>query len=172
VKITTRTITTIIGGGALILATAGIGVAQEATPDPATQTQAQRLDENGRAQGVQNQTGSARRLGPGDGTGNQGVKPADGSGNGSPGRMGAGSTVEQGNATASTNSKAAQKATKKAAKQADKTAARNGGNGAGGNGSRTRSQARDLSGSGSGSCAGTASGSQRRAGGSGGGARR
>lgn len=165
VKTPFRTLTTLIGGWALILATAGIANAQETTPDPANQTQARQ----GRNQG-----GSARLLGPGDGTGNQGVKPADGSGNGSPGRMGAGSTNRKGEAAAPAQSKAEQKAAKKAAKKAIKAAAKNGGNG-GGNGqsagSGTRTQARDLSGSGSGSCTGTGSGSQRRGGGSGSGGR-
>ena len=78
----TQIITTIIGGGALVLATAGIAGAQEITPDPAkkqTQTQAKKGDRS-----IQDQA--------------QGLKPQDGTGNGSPGQTGAakGKATEKG----------------------------------------------------------------------------
>ena len=72
-KTTARTITTIVGGAALLLATAGTARAQEDAPETTkkqTQTQAKKGDGSGQGQarGTQNETGAARKLGPGNGT--------------------------------------------------------------------------------------------------------
>ena len=153
---TSRTITTLIGGAALILTTASFAVAQEATPDPnqnQTQTQARKGDVKGQAQGAQSK-GATRRLGPGDGTGNQGVKPQDGTGNGSPGRLG----DVQGNGNGKGKGNKSGRAAKRSKSNSRSTGS--------GQGTMTRSRARDLSGSGSGTRTGAGAGSQRRAGGS------
>jgi hypothetical protein len=76
--------------------------------------------------------GHTRQLGPGDGTGNQGVPPADGTGFGSPGRLGSGS--QQGVAG------------KAAGKQAGKGAAKSSGSSTG----SLQRRARSFAGSGPG----------------------
>jgi hypothetical protein len=173
-KPTARTITTLVGGAALILTTAGLANAQQTTPDPATkQTRAKKGDGSGQdpAQGAQNAAGATRRLGPAEGTGNAGVKPQDGTGNGSPGRLGArssgGSKAARGSAGAKGSGSTAGKASKKRA----------GPSGADGNGQGhlTRSRARNVSRSGSSTCTQTGAGSRgaaRGAGSSGGAGRR
>jgi hypothetical protein len=137
------------------LATAGLAGAQEATPGTAekpTQSQAKKGDASGQgqAQGVRNETGATRKLGPGDGTGNQGIKPQDGTGNGSPGQTGA------------SNGKTQAKKQGKAAKSGK----RNSGSSGSGRGTLSRSRARNLSGSGNGNCTGSGAGSRRGSAGS------
>jgi len=131
-KTTAGTITTIIGSAALLLATTGIAGAQEAAPDTTkkqTQTQAKKGDRS-----IQDQA--------------QGLKPQDGTGNGSPGQTGA----------------AKGKATEKG---------KSGKNGKGnseyrgsGKGIHSRSRNRTPGASGSGSCTGAGSRSRRGGGGS------
>lgn len=126
-------------------------VGSECSNKQQTRTRAEKGDVNGQVQSAQS-NGATRRLGPGDGTGNQGVKPENGTGNGSPGRLG--DAQGNGNGKGNKNGKAA---------TSGKGNSRSTGSA---KGSMTRSRARDLSGSGSGTCTGAGAGSQRRAGGS------
>ena len=77
---------------ALLLSTTGTASAQETKQQTTqaqqqTQARAEKANIPSRAQASQNQDGAARKLGPGDGLGNQGVQPQDGTGNGSAGRL-------------------------------------------------------------------------------------
>ena len=91
------------------------------------------------------ETGATRKLGPGDGTGNQGIKPQDGTGNGSPRQ------------TWASNGKTRAKKQGKAAKSGNG----NSGSSGSGRGTLSRSRARNLSGSGNGNCTGSGAGSRR-----------
>jgi len=80
----------IVAAALLVLGVSDRAAAQQ-EPDGTPQSQ-QRYGAGGpSATDTQVGQGHTRQLGPGDGTGNQGVKPADGSGFGSPGRLGGGS---------------------------------------------------------------------------------
>ena len=72
-KITRRLIIT-LGVAVIVLALGSVASAQETSPNQdnsQNQTEARKgtCDGQGQAQGAQKQTGSARKLGPGDGTG-------------------------------------------------------------------------------------------------------
>lgn len=129
-------------------ATAQVG--SECPNKQQTQTRAKKGDVNGQVQSAQS-NGATRRLGPGDGAGNQGVKPENGTGNGSPGRLGDVQGNGNGKGKGNKNGKAA---------KSGKGNSRSTGSV---KGSMTRSRARDLSASGSGTCTGAGAGSQRRA---------
>jgi hypothetical protein len=141
------TLMAIIGAGGLLLASTTMAAPEDTTSgSPATaQTRAQqgRQQTDAGPAGRQQQAGRARTLGPGDGTGNAGVKPNDGTGFGSPGRFAGtgGKAVQAGSST-------------KSRKQASKAGASTGG----------RSRARTFAGSGS---RGTCTGAGARRGGSG-----
>jgi hypothetical protein len=94
-------LTIVLGTAALVLASAGFAGAKEGTQNHSgekVQTQSRKPSRSGQGQApkAREQAGAARKLGPGDGTGNQGVRPQDGSGNGSPGRQGAGTAATKG----------------------------------------------------------------------------
>ena len=157
-----KAVTTIIGSAALLLATTGIADAQEAAPQTTkkqVQNQAKKGNGTGQSQehGAQNKPGSTGKLGPGDSTGNHGIKPQDGTGNGSPQQAGFGNGKATKNGKAAKNGKG-QSASKGSVK-----------------GTSPRSRARAHSGSRDGSCTGSGARSRRGSrgsGGSGGGGRR
>ena len=150
-----QTLTIAIGAGALVLATAGFTGAQETTPnrnDRQDQTQPRKAVSNGQGQGTQKQTVSARRLGPGDGTGKQGLRPQDGSGNGSPGRQRASSIVVKDRG--GTNG------------EASKAGKGSAGSRGSGQGTMTRSRARSANAAAARTCYGSGARSRRATGGS------
>jgi hypothetical protein len=90
-------ILTMVAATVLLLGTAGFTAAQDQANDQTAGRQSQGnggpAQEEGPA-GAGN--GNIRQLGPGDGTGNQGARPTDGSGYGSPGRLGSGADNAKG----------------------------------------------------------------------------
>jgi len=81
-KTTARTITTILGGAALLLATAGVAGAQESTPDPAnkqTQTQAKKMNGGSKSTATRNGQAAKKSKATRKGRGGSG---STGSGNG------------------------------------------------------------------------------------------
>jgi hypothetical protein len=150
---------------ALGLTSLGFTAAQEA----AGSNQTQHLQiATGTNQTVPASTG---RVAPSGQSAQRQLGPGDGTGNGSPGRLGAGSNTARAASPGPANDKAARNAVRKASRQAATTGtACSGINGQSGTrGSKTR--ARDLSGAGGGACTGTGQGPRPRAGGSGGGGR-
>ena len=156
---TFNTTITLISGAALVLFAAALANAQEATPDaPKNQahTQAQTMNGQRQTQPSPTSQGAARRLGPGDGSGNQGIGPRDCTGNGSPDQVGTPSGKHAKNGKAAKKSKATTNGTSSSGPSgADR-------------GTLTRTRARDLSGSGTGTCTGSGAGSRHGARGSGG----
>jgi len=150
-------LTIALGAAALVLASAGLAGAQEDTRNQSgdqIQTQARNASRDGQGQApkVREQAGAARKLGPGDGTGNQGVRPQDGSGNGSPGRQGAAAGTLSGHGD--TNGKGSKAGT--GASNSRGSSKRN----------LTRSRARISRSAGAASCTGSGTRSRRATGGS------
>jgi hypothetical protein len=93
----------LIASAALLVLGVSDRAAAQQEPDVTAQTQTQQRQgagdpASGQGAAAQAREGHTRQLGPGDGTGNQGVKPSDGSGFGSPGRLGSG--TDQGSKSA------------------------------------------------------------------------
>ena len=86
------TLMAIIGAGGLLLASSAMAAPEDTPSGQSVTTQTRvrsgaQVGDAGAAAG-QRGAGHVRRLGPGDASGNQGVKPNDGTGFGSPGHLG------------------------------------------------------------------------------------